>query len=521
MDTRPDEAAQWHAARRRRRKLGCLAILLTPVVIVAILLVWFGFRIFATPKITRNYTAEFNERFEGVPETDRAWPIYKRAIILEMDHPRPGATESEWPIYPGWSHWSEVKDWLVEIRPEIDLVREAARKPVLGKPLSDINDQDIARASALVAGRVFTPEQASENPTVIDVLLEELGYFRWFAKFLVSDAFRRAQAGDGPGAVEDIETMLGLADHSGASTTLIGYLVQIAIENLTGQTTLLLLDEYPELFTDEDLARLGRAFMEIGRDGLPDNGGLTRLEYDSTIERAFFYDLVQRVYSDDGHGNGHVTLKGLKAMGEVFAWYGGGYSSGPVGTAGMLVFSAPRKAMVKRYDEYVDQYDALAAQNPWQREQNVNDLERELDVLGQSALARARYGMLWMILPSRGNATRAFDEANARRDATIVAIALHRYWKNHGQFPETLEALVPAFVPRLALDPVDGKPLRYVLGDTGPILYSLGGDGDDDGGVDGSLTAESSQHIKPGSLNPDDGDWVLYPVAMPVEPEDE
>jgi hypothetical protein len=521
MDTRPDEAAEWHAARRRRRKLGCLAVLLTPIVIVAVLLAVFLLRILATPKITRNYTAEFNERFEAVPETDRAWPIYKQVKILQLTSMTSKDYEFSWPIYPQWKQWDQALEKLDELEEVLELIRRAARKPVLGKPLSDVSDQDIARARALAAGRTFTPEQASENPIVVDVLLEELGDFRKFAKYLVTDAFRRAQAGDAPGTVEDIETMLGLASHSGASTTLIGYLVQIAIENLTGRTTLLLLDEYPELFTDEELARLGRAFMEIGRSGLPETGGLTRLEYDSTLERAFFDDLVQRVYSDDGHGNGHVTLKGLKSMEEVFAWVGGGYGSGPVDTAAMLVFSAPRQAMVKRYNEYMDQYDALAARNLWEREQNVNDLERELNALGQTALARARYGMLWMILPSRGKATRAFDEANARRDATIVAIALHRYRRAHGAFPETLESLVPEFVPGLALDPVDGKPLRYVLSDSGPILYSLGGDGDDDGGIDGSLTAESVRNIQPGASSPEDGDWVLYPVAVPVEPEDE
>ena len=104
MDTRPDEAAEWHAARRRRRKLGCLAVLLTLVLIVAVLLGWFALRIIDEPKITRNYTAEFNERIEAVPEPDRAWPIYKQAIIFYIEHPQPDPVMDLWPTYPGWSN---------------------------------------------------------------------------------------------------------------------------------------------------------------------------------------------------------------------------------------------------------------------------------------------------------------------------------------------------------------------------------------------------------------------------------
>jgi len=80
---------------------------------------------------------------------------------------------------------------------------------------------------------------------------------------------------------------------------------------------------------------------------------------------------------------------------------------------------------------------------------------------------------------------------------------------------------VPEYLPRLAFDPVDGQPLRYVLGDSGPILYSLGADGDDDGGVDGTLTAKDPRHIEPGSQSPEDGDWVLYPVGPVEEPAGE
>jgi hypothetical protein len=521
MDTRPDEAAEWHAARRRRRKIGCLAVLLTPVVLVAVLLVWFGFRIFATPKITRNYTAEFNERFEAVPESDRAWPIYKQAIIFEMDHPKPSLLEDEWPVYPGWSNWGEAKDWLVEIRPELDLVREGASKPVLGKPLSDAPDQELAKARARQSGLAYLPEEASENPMVVGVLLEELGKLRGFAKSLRVDAFRAATEGDGDLATRNIEAMLAVSAHAAESTTLIGMLVQIAIETMAHQTAVQLLEKYPDALSDGNLAALQRAFMEIGRDGQPDDGGLTRLPVDFSMERVFFEDLVQRIYSDDGSGSGHITLEGLTGETSELYWGMSYGASDPPGTAAVLLFAASRRDILARHKAFMDEFEAISRQRPWDRTKSAAELDAEMNQFDSSMLNRTRYMLLWQLLPALSNASKWFDKADAYRDATIVAIALHRYRRAHGAFPETLESLVPEFVPGLALDPVDGKPLRYVLSDSGPILYSLGGDGDDDGGIDGSLTAESVRNIQPGASSPEDGDWVLYPVAVPVEPEDE
>ncbi len=522
MDTRPDEAAEWHAARRRRRKLGCLAVLLTPVVLVAILLVWFGFRIFATPNISRNYTAEFNERIEAVPETDRAWPIYMQAALFEIENPKPSSLEDEWPIYPGWSNWGEAEAWLVEMQPALKLVREGAGKPVLGKPMSDVSDQKLAEARAIRAGLVFVPETASENPMLLSVLLEELNILSRFTRTLAADAFRAAEAGDSDLAVRNIEAILGMAAQSPESTFLVSMMSQVAIEGVACQTTAQLLNAYPLVFRDAELLRLQRAFMEIGRDGLPDDGGLTRLTLDMTMGRAFFEDLVQRVYSDNGRGNGYVTIEGLRSeVGDLY-WSSELSADDPAGMVAILLFSASRRNILSMHDDYMDQFETIAGQRPWARGKSVTELvDEKFRQMNDDLFAKTRYLLLNNILSALDRASSAFDMADARRDAAITVIALHRYQRTHGSFPESLEALVPGFLPTLPLDPVDGKPLRYVLGDTGPILYSLGGDGDDDGGVDGSLTAESERNIQPGAKTPEDGDWVLYPVAPAEEPVEE
>ena len=77
----------------------------------------------------------------------------------------------------------------------------------------------------------------------------------------------------------------------------------------------------------------------------------------------------------------------------------------------------------------------------------------------------------------------------------FIACGLERYRLAHGQYPEALDALVPQFATKLPHDIVVGEPLKYHRTADGRfVLYSVGWDGKDDGGVAGKAVEE--------------GDWV-------------
>ncbi len=63
-----------------------------------------------------------------------------------------------------------------------------------------------------------------------------------------------------------------------------------------------------------------------------------------------------------------------------------------------------------------------------------------------------------------------------------VTVALERYRQKHQRWPTELSELTPAFLPRVPLDALDGKPLRYRQLTDGVMVYSVGLDGKDDGG---------------------------------------
>jgi hypothetical protein len=76
-----------------------------------------------------------------------------------------------------------------------------------------------------------------------------------------------------------------------------------------------------------------------------------------------------------------------------------------------------------------------------------------------------------------------------------VACGLERYRLTQGQYPEKLEALSPRFVEKLPHDVIGGKPLNYrPSGGTEYVIYSVGWDERDNGGVAGKSRTE--------------GDWV-------------
>jgi len=63
--------------------------------------------------------------------------------------------------------------------------------------------------------------------------------------------------------------------------------------------------------------------------------------------------------------------------------------------------------------------------------------------------------------------------------------AVERFRYKFDRIPDRLEELVPEFIDKLPNDPVNGLPLRYVRkGKSDYLLYSMGWNGTDDGGVE-------------------------------------
>ncbi|MDB6018510.1 MAG: hypothetical protein JWR19_2999 [Pedosphaera sp.] len=111
-----------------------------------------------------------------------------------------------------------------------------------------------------------------------------------------------------------------------------------------------------------------------------------------------------------------------------------------------------------------------------------------------------------LLLPALANIVQKTARTQTAADETVLACALERYRLAHGQFPETLDALMPQFISQLPHDVINGQSYHYRLTSDGQfVLYSVGWNETDDGGTVATTTT--------GSTDFKNGDWVWqYPT---------
>jgi len=114
-----------------------------------------------------------------------------------------------------------------------------------------------------------------------------------------------------------------------------------------------------------------------------------------------------------------------------------------------------------------------------------------------------------LTLPAVLKVAESFLRNQAELRCGIVALAVERYRLAHGNWPESLDQLVPKLLPAIPKDLFDGKPIRYRPLSDGVAIYSVGPDGIDDGGK-----VDPSNPIKPGT----DLVFRLWDVAKRRQP---
>jgi len=96
------------------------------------------------------------------------------------------------------------------------------------------------------------------------------------------------------------------------------------------------------------------------------------------------------------------------------------------------------------------------------------------------------------------------------RRGTMLALVLHTHYAKHGKWPKSLKAIDKKLglkgIRKIVIDPYSDKPFIYKLKDGKPLLYSVGVDGKDDGGV---------HHAKFGDGATGSADFVFWPYQKP------
>ncbi len=231
----------------------------------------------------------------------------------------------------------------------------------------------------------------------------------------------------------------------------------------------------------------------------------TRLRFEA--ERNSFDDLLQRVYSDDGRGDGRLTREGVEAIMSMDTNRTGFDRAGAVFLGPVLSgFGAGRKLVKAEYDALIDAAQ-LEADKPL-LEQDAAALAQRLEERLGDPVSGLRFQLVRLMTPAFARTAGLPERLRQKRDAVLTAIALELHRRRAGSYPPTLDELTPTLLPSVPMDRYAGQPLKYVLRDGAPLLYSVGVNKVDDGGVPGG---DRTRRMPDGSESIPKGDWILWP----------
>ncbi len=108
---------------------------------------------------------------------------------------------------------------------------------------------------------------------------------------------------------------------------------------------------------------------------------------------------------------------------------------------------------------------------------------RTQQLLEESWQASAFYGFCTMLLPTVCRAVGVDVERGANLHALAVGLAVEQWRLAHGRWPDSLAELVPEFLKAVPEDPFSDGAIRYGKTEDGVVVYSVGQDGQDNGGI--------------------------------------
>ena len=534
-------------AKRRNRPLAWHALRGLGLIIGGLLLVYAGLAVYfhlGRPSPAVNYFEALNEPIRRFPEDQRAWPLYREALLgmSAREDEAPAELRDLVASRPGDERWPEMVEWLAAHGDSLELARQAAGRRALGFVVGPGGSHVDPK---LWPGQTWNtslwPGQYDHHtPLLIAVLLPHLHELRTVANALGADAALARQAGDRERWSRDVAAMQGIARQVRPGGFVVSQLVALGIDALALDEIQTALSDAPEMLQDDDLRRLahGLAGPDVAGDLI-----------DLRPERMVFHDVVQRAYTDDGEGDGRFTPEGLRLLqgltvAPYYKPYFGrkDYAALLTGGPASLLLVAPRAEVSRTYDRLMDAQAARFARPL--HELGPSTMEREVGAMRKTAVGRVRHALLLGLLPAVERMQVQAERHLGRRDGIHAGLALELWRRRNGRYPESLNELTPGLLPAVPVDRVTGAPVRYRLVGGKPLVYSLGADRDDDGGVvappgapvryaeynaewflpPAEGTSGERTDAPPGGVSASrpsptakvrDGDWILYPQPLP------
>jgi hypothetical protein len=295
------------------------------------------------------------------------------------------------------------------------------------------------------------------SPDFLGTLVPHAQDAREIARLLAYDVLLRAQDGDADGALASCRAILNDARSIGDEPLGISQLVRIACR----------------------ITAVDKAQRALAR-GEPSEAALLQLQ--QLLEKEEPGPLLLIVARGERAGQdrfmeavqtGQVKLSGRELT--MAAGLGGAPQAGP-SAAETLALRSPafRKRQRAAVLRYLTRAVEIAKLPPEQRRPQLKQWE---------AAAKDQPVFVRLLAPALGKIADACERSQVQLRCAIVAVAAERYRRARGQWPDKLEALKEAgYLREVPTDLYDGRPLRLRRRDDGVVVYSVGPDGEDNGG---------------------------------------
>jgi hypothetical protein len=341
-----------------------------------------------------------------------------------------------------WDEWLEPSG--EDFDPEDTAMRQFLDKQRLALAL--------LRRATEKPGCYFDRDYQRPNFGVVPPQLAGLGRS---AKLLAMDARLKAAQGDTAAALQDVQAMFVMAEHGSTDPTLIALLVSQAIDGRAVGTL-------------EGVLNAGSVSPDA----------LAALKIDEWIS---YRRLLNRSFRME------------EAFGQaIFCQFGTTWEFGVFDEDLQGAFR-PLSPLYRVFllSEDLEIYRSVMGEVRTASDRPFHEAQQELDRLSAQWQAKPRGLLNAMIVPALVRCAEHAARADAHRGLARLALAMLHWRTAHGRFPSRLEELAPDVIAAVPRDPFDGTPLKLKQADRGLVLYSIGPDMTDDGGIPIDKEAET------------------------------
>ncbi len=297
-------------------------------------------------------------------------------------------------------------------------------------------------------GRLEIDYAGAKN--VFEILLPILTSMRAAAKLAHLDGMLKLIDQDLNGAAETAQLQFALAGMLNEYPTILGRIMQIVMEALAVQTI-------------ENTLRVGQlrdANLALLIESIDLHLANGTMEWVLWGERAFFVAVCDELIS------GKLSLTDIMI---------GTNDDSAADISSLFPDLLIRKNQIRGVEILTRLVDA--ADDPIALTKAVKQINAEVRALPVTQI------IVRSILPSLSRAVALQHRITARLRSAKAILAAERFRLDTGRLPKSLEELVPTYLEALPIDPFTGAPLRFAFSDEGIVIYSIGEDLVDDGGL--------------------------------------